>query len=346
MAERSSCPNAPLVDLHRHLDGNVRLQTMIDLAREHGVQLPAYDLEGLRPYVQVVESVPDLKASLDKFARMQSVMVDYAACRRIAWENLEDAVREGLDCVELRFSPVFMAELHKLDPLGVTSAVCEAWEEARDRLPVRAKLIVILSRHYGPEACQIELQASIANRERGVVGIDLAGVEDIGPAKLFVEHYRRAKEAGLHLTTHAGEWSGPESVRQAVLQLGTERLGHAIGAASDPAVMDLLAERRIAIESCPTSSVQFSMVPGYRQLPLGMWLERGLLVTIATDDPGISGIDIEHEYRVLRQEMGLDDARVCQLQKNGVEAAFLSPEERVQLWSSKVEFCAPAELGL
>ncbi len=342
MVERSSCPNAPLVDLHRHLDGNVRLQTMIDLARQHGLKLPAWDVEGLRPHVQVVESVPDLKASLGKFALMQSVMVDYDACRRIAWENLEDAVREGLDYVELRFSPVFMAELLKLDPLGVASAVCEAWEQARERLPVRAKLIVILSRHYGPEACQLELQAAISNRERGVVGIDLAGVEDIGPARLFVEHYRRAGEAGLRLTAHAGEWSGPESVRQAVLELGVERLGHAIGAAADPAVMDLLAERRIAIESCPTSNVQFSMVPSYREHPLRMWLERGLLVTVNTDDPGISGIDIEHEYRVLRQEMGLDDAHVCQLQKNGVEAAFLSPEERSSLWSAKAEFCAPA----
>jgi adenosine deaminase len=135
----------------------------------------------------------------------------------------------------------------------------------------------------------------------------------------------------LHVTIHAGEWSGPESVRQAVLELGAERIGHAIGAREDPAVMDLLAERRVAIESCPTSNVQFSTVPSYQDHPLPMYLERGLLVTVNTDDPGISGIDLPHEYRVLREEMGLREAQIRRLQENGVEAAFLTEEERAAL---------------
>jgi len=328
-------PDIPLVDLHRHLDGNVRLETMLDLARQHNLELPAWDLEGLRPHVQVTGPVADLKSSLSKFMLMQSVMVDYDACRRIVWDNLEDAVQEGLDYVELRFSPLFMAEAHKLDPMGVTSAVCEVWEEARNRLPVRAKLIVILSRHYGPEACQVELEAAIAHRDRGVVAIDLAGVEDVGPGHLFVNHFRQAREAGLHLTAHAGEWSGAESVRQAILELGAERIGHAIGAADDPATMDLIAERHIAIESCPTSNVQFSMVPSFQDHPLPLWLHRGLLVTINTDDPGISGIDLPHEYRMVSEEMGLSENEIRQLQKNGVEAAFLTEEEKAALWQAK-----------
>lgn len=328
-------PDIPVVDLHRHLDGSVRLETVLDLARQHGLEMPAWDVEGLRPHAQVMTTVIDLKNCLPKFALMQKVMVDYDACRRIAWENLEDAVREGIDYIELRFSPGFMAEVHKLDPVGVTSAVCEAWEEARDHLPVKAKLIVILSRHYGPEACEVELDMAIAHRDRGVVGIDLAGVEEMGPGHLFVDHCRRAHEAGLRLTIHAGEWSGPESVRQAVLELGAERIGHAIGAKDAPSVMDLLAERSVAIESCPTSNVQFSMVPSYQAHPLPMWLDRGLLVTVNTDDPGISGIDLPHEYRVLREEMGLGEDEMRQLQRNGVEAAFLTDEERAALWQAK-----------
>lgn len=324
-------PDIPLVDLHRHLDGSVRLETMLDLARQHGLELPATDVEGLRPHVQIMETVIDLKNALPKFALMQKVMVDYDACRRITLENLEDAVREGIDYIELRFSPGFMAEVHRLDPMGVTSAVCEAWKEARDRLPVKANLIVILCRHYGPEACQVELEAAIAHRDRGVVGIDLAGVEEMGPGHLFVDHCRQAREAGLHLTIHAGECSGPESVRQAVMELGAERIGHAIGAKNDPAVMDLLAERNVAIESCPTSNVQFSAVSSYQAHPLPMWLERGLLVTINTDDPGINGIDLPHEYQVVREEIGLDEDQVRQLQENGVKAAFLTEEERAAL---------------
>jgi adenosine deaminase len=324
-----------MVDLHRHLDGSVRLQTMLDLARQHGLEMPAWDVEGLRPHAQISGTITDLKACLPKFALMQKVMVDYAACRRIAWENLQDAAQEGIDYIELRFSPGFMAEVHGLDPAGVTSAVCEAWEEARDGLPVEAKLIVIMSRHYGPEACQAELDLAIAHRDRGVVGVDLAGVEELGPGHLFVDHIRRAREAGLHVTIHAGEWSGPASVRQAVLELGAERIGHAIGAKDDPAVMDLLAERGVAIESCPTSNVQFSMVPSYQDHPLPMWLERGLLVTVNTDDPGISGIDLPHEYGVLREQMGLGEAQVRRLQENGVKAAFLTAGERAALWQAK-----------
>ncbi len=324
-------PGIPVVDLHRHLDGSVRLETMLDLARQHGLDMPAWDVQSLRPHAQVIGTITDLEACLPKFTLMQRVMVDYDACRRIVWENLEDAVEEGIDYIELRFSPGFMAEVHKLDPTGVTSAVCEAWEEARDQLQVKAKLIVIMSRHYGPEACQAELDLAIAHRNRGVAGVDLAGVEKMGPGHLFVEHMHQAHEAGLHVTIHAGEWSGPQSVRQAVLELGAERIGHAVGAKDDPSVMDLLAERGVAIESCPTSNVQFSMVSSYQDHPLPMWLERGLLVTVNTDDPGISGIDLPHEYRVLREEMGLGDDHIRKLQENGVKAAFLTDEERAAL---------------
>jgi adenosine deaminase len=328
-------PAFPVVDLHRHLDGSVRLQTMLDLARQHGVQLPANTLESLRPHAQIMSTVIDLKDSLPKFALMQSVMVDYDACRRIAYENLEDAVREGIDYIELRFSPMFMAEVHKLDPMGVASAVCEALEEARGRLPVKANLIVIMSRHYAPETYEVELQTALAHRDRGVVAIDIAGVEEMGPGPLFIKQCQKARQAGLHVTVHAGEWSGPQSVRQAVLELDAERIGHAMGAKDDPAVMDLLAERHVAIESCPSSSVQFSMVPSFREYPLPMWLERGLLVTVNTDDPGIQGIDLPHEYRILREELGLSDAQICRLQENGVQAAFITDAERAALLAKK-----------
>src|SRR6185295_1798498 len=133
----------PLVELHRHLDGNVRVETVLDLARRHGLPLPAWTVEELRPHVQIVEREPSLVAFLAKFALLRRVMVDYDAVRRIARENLEDAAREGIDYIELRFSPYFMAEEHGLDPFGVAEAVCDTIEEERERLPVRARLIVI-----------------------------------------------------------------------------------------------------------------------------------------------------------------------------------------------------------
>jgi adenosine deaminase len=324
----------PLVELHRHLDGNVRLGTVVDLARRHGIELPAHSPEGLRPYVQVTEPEPDLMAFLAKFEVLRSVLADYDAVRRIARENVEDAAAEGIDYVELRFSPAFMAEPHGLEPRAVVEAVCDGLDEAlaaeaaTSGSPPRARLIGIISRNYGPESGWIELEAALAFRHRGVVALDLAGDEAGWPGELFVEHFRHAREAGLHVIAHAGEAAGAESVRQAVLELGAERIGHGIRAVEDPEVIDLLAERGTALEVCPTSNLQTSTVAGWQDHPLPLFLERGLLATLNTDDPSISGIDLAHEYRMAGERLGLDADALATLQWNALEAAFLSPEER------------------
>lgn len=321
----------PLVELHRHLDGNVRIETVLDLARRHGIELPAWTVEELRPHVQVTEREPSLVHFIAKFALLRRVMVDYGAVRRIVGENLEDAARDGIDYIELRFSPYFMGEEHGLDPFGVVEAACDALEEARGRVPVRAKLIGIISRHYGPEIGRIELQAAIRGRDRGVVALDLAGDEANFPGGQFVRHFAEAREAGLRTIAHAGEADGAGSVRQAVLELGAERIGHGVRAVEDPAVLDLLAERRVALEVCPTSNLHTNTVKDYGSHPLPALLRRGLLVTLNTDDPSISGIDLPHEYRVASEELGLTEAELRRLQENAVAAAFLSPEERPEL---------------
>lgn len=321
----------PLVELHRHLDGNVRVETVLDLARQHRLELPAWTVDELRPHVQILEREPSLVAFLAKFALLRRVMVDYDAVRRIARENLEDAYREGIDYIELRFSPYFMAEEHGLDPFGVAETVCDTIEEERGALPVRARLIVIISRHYGPEIGRIELAAAIRYRDRGVVALDLAGDEARFPGGIFVRHFQEAREAGLHTIAHAGEAAGPESVRQAVLELGAERIGHGIRAIEDPAVVDLLLEREIPLEVCPTSNLHTSTVPSYRAHPLPALLRRGVRATLNSDDPSISGIDLTHEYRVAASELALLPAEIRRLQENALAAAFLSPGERAEL---------------
>jgi adenosine deaminase len=320
----------PLVELHRHLDGNVRLETVLDLARQHGVDLPAWTPEELRPYVQIVGREPSLMDFLAKFEMLCRVMIDYDAVRRIVRENLEDAAREGIDYIELRFSPRFMAERYGLDVLGVAEAACDALEEGRN-LPVKAKLIGIISRHYGPDLAWGELDAAIRLRDRGIVALDLAGDEARFPGELFVDHYRKAREAGLHVIAHAGEAAGPESVRQAVLGLEAERIGHGVRSIEDPGVIDLLLERGIPLEVCPTSNIQTSTVPDLASHPLPALLARGLAVTLNTDDPSISGIDLAHEYRVAEEALGLAEDDLRRLQENAVAAAFLTPEERGDL---------------
>jgi adenosine deaminase len=321
----------PLVELHRHLDGNVRIETVLDLARRHGLELPAWTVEELRPHVQITEREPSLVHFIAKFALLRRVMVDYDAVRRVVRENLEDAAREGIDYIELRFSPYFMGEEHGLDTFGVVDAVCDALEAGRETIPVRAKLIGIISRHYGPEIGRIELAAAIRGRDRGVVALDLAGDEANFPGELFVRHFQEAREAGLRTIAHAGEAAGAASVRQAVLGLGAERIGHGIRAIEDPAVLDLLAERGVPLEVCPTSNLHTSTVRDYRSHPLPALLRRGLRCTLNTDDPSISGLDLAHEYRVAAGELGLSQAEIRRMQETAVEAAFLTPEEREEL---------------
>jgi adenosine deaminase len=325
-------PTLPKVDLHRHLEGAVRLETVIEISQAHGLPLPASDRQGLAQHAWIDRPTGDILQLLPKFDLLRLVFVDTDACRRVTWECLEDAANEGLDYVELRFSPLFMAEPHGLDPMSVTGAVCEAWQEARVRLPVRARLVAILSRTYGPAACEIELECALAYRERGIVGLDLAGDEARHPAAGFREHFRRAREAGLRLTAHAGEFAGAESVRETIAELAPERLGHAVRAADDPALLDLIAERGIAVECCPTSNVLTTSVAAYSRHPLPAFLAHGICATLNTDDPALMGdLRLEDEYRHAQSEMSLTRADLDRIQLNSLQAAFLSEDEKVVL---------------
>jgi adenosine deaminase len=333
-------PTLPFIDLHRHLDGNVRLETILDLGRAHNVALPTWDVDGLRPHVQIVggsegpATTPGVMAFIAKFRWMTEVLVDYDACRRVAYENVEDARQEGLDYVELRFSPWFMAETHGLDPAGVTEAVVEGVRAGARDFGQRVNLIGIISRTYGPEAGWQELEALLSQREH-LVALDLAGAEANMPGELFRDQIRRAREAGWRSTVHAGESDGPHSIWQAVDELGAERIGHGVAAIQDPALMAYLAEHQIGIETNLTSNVQTTTVESYAAHPARRFLEQGMLVTLNTDDPGISGIDLRYEYEVAAPAAGLTQAQVRQAQRNSLAVAFVSDGERQAILASK-----------
>ncbi|MGD8760262.1 MAG: adenosine deaminase [Anaerolineales bacterium] len=327
-------PALPLIDLHRHLDGNVRLETILDLGLRNNLPLPAKTLEALRPHVQVSDPQPGVMAFIAKFKWMIEVLVDEQACRRVAYENVEDAKAEGIDYIELRFSPWFMAEPHALKPEAVVEAVIDGVQAGSREVDLKVNLIGVLSRTYGPQACGKELEALLRHRE-DLVGVDLAGDEAKWPGDLFVEHFRQARDAGLQITVHAGESDGPESVWQAIRELGATRIGHALRAKDDPALLDYMADNKIGIESNLTSNVQTSCVPDYANHPLRYFLDRGMLATINTDDPGISAIDLNHEYRVAAPVAGLTPEHARQAQRNALAVAFLSSEEKQALMASK-----------
>jgi adenosine deaminase len=320
-------PSLPIIDLHRHLDGNVRLQTIIELGAAHGIVLPARTSRELSPHVQVCGLMPDLGSWLAKLHWMTAVLGDFDACRRIARENVEDAKAEGLDYVELRFSPFFMAKPHGLDPAGVVAAVIQGVEEGRKATGLKVNLIGILSRTYGIAACTTELEALLTCRDR-IVALDLAGDEKAWPAALFTPHFRRGRDAGWSITAHAGEADGAASVWSALTHLGATRIGHGIRAIDDPELMEHLRRHRIGLEMNITSNVQTSSVSSFASHPMKRFLAEGLLATINTDDPVISAIDLAHEFRVAAPAAGLTPADIALAQQNAVEIAFLSRREK------------------
>jgi len=320
----------PLTDLHRHLDGNIRAQTILDLGRQYNLSLPANSIDALIPHVQVVDTAPDLVSFLSKLDWGVKVLATLDACRRVAWENIEDAARNGLHYVELRFSPGYMAMTHNLPVAGVVEAVIEGVREGCRDFGVEARLIGIMSRTFGEAACLAELEALLAHRDQ-ITALDLAGDELGFPGSLFLNHFNRARDAGWHITVHAGEAAGPESIWQAIRELGAERIGHGVKAIEDPALMDFLVEQGIGIESCLTSNIQTSTVPSLDKHPLIKFLDHGVLATLNTDDPAVQGIDIVHEYTVAAPRAGLSAAQIRTAQENGLKIAFLSETEKQAL---------------
>jgi adenosine deaminase len=329
-------PKLPLCDLHRHLDGSVRLRTILELAELHGIALPGHDLESLRPHVQITDPAEGLMEFIAKFKYLSAVLADADACRRVAYENVLDAQAEGIDYIELRFSPWFMAEAHQLSAGDVTAAVIDGIRAGERETGVQAQAIGILSRTYGPEICLQELDALLANRD-GLVAMDLAGDEKRFPAQLFTGHFRRSREAGLRTTIHAGEADGPLSVWSAIRDLGAERIGHGIRSIEDAALVEFLATEQIGLEVCLTSNLQTSTVASLATHPAKDLLQAGVCLNLNSDDPGISGIDLPHEFNVAAPAAGMDGAMIRIAQQNGLDMAFISAAEKRALCEKKLK---------
>lgn len=322
--------NLPLTDLHRHLDGNIRTKTILELGQQFNVKLPADNIEQLTPHVQIVEAEPSLVAFLSKLDWGVAVLGDLDACRRVAYENVEDALNAQIDYAELRFSPYYMAMKHNLPLAGVVEAVVDGVRAGVRDFGIQANLIGIMSRTFGTEACQQELNAILTQKDK-IVAVDLAGDELGQPGDRFISHFKQVRDAGLKVTVHAGEAAGAESMWQAIKELGAERIGHGVKAIHDPRLMDYLVEKRIGIESCLTSNLQTSTVDSLSLHPIKQFLEHGVLACLNTDDPAVEGIELPYEYEVAAPQAGLSQAQIRQAQINGLELAFLTEEDKKAL---------------
>jgi adenosine deaminase len=223
-----------------------------------------------------------------------------------------------------------MAEPHQLEPESVVAAVVEGVKEGIRQTAIKANLIGIISRTYGPKTGMRELDALLAHRDE-IVALDLAGDEANFPARLFQRHFERGREAGWQITVHAGEAAGPESVWDAINLLGATRIGHGVRIEEDPALKTFMMERQIGIEANLTSNFQTSTVESLDEHPLKKWLDEGLLATINTDDPGISNIDIRYEYEQAAPRAGLTAADTRKAQEHALGLAFLTQDDKIRM---------------
>ena len=318
----------PKVDLHRHLEGSLRLSTLSEFAREHGIDLPSHDIEQLRPYVQITDDPPDYQRFLEKFRLLRNFYTSKEAVQRVVREAIVDAAQDNIRYLELRFNPEALANAQNFSLSDVVEWVKESTHSAQAETGTRTCLILTIPRTESLGIAYEIAELSIAHFGELVRGIDLVGDEVNFPAERFLEPFRRAHKAGVNITIHAGEWAGAQSVYTAVQFLDAQRIGHGIRCIEDSNVVQLLYDRNIALEVCPTSNLQTGAVYGMEQHPLLDLYNLRLRVTLNTDDPSISDTTLTDEYVVSVATLGVEKGFVYRMLRNSVEAAFIPPEER------------------
>jgi adenosine deaminase len=319
--------NLPLIDLHRHLDGNIRVSSILNLAVKNGIDLPYTDEQALSKHVFIQDKTTDLMAFLQKLDIGVSVLAHVEDCEKIAYENVIDAVNEGLAHVELRFSPNYMARAYNLPLIGVVEAVVAGVARANKEKNYKAKLIGILSRTFGVENCFKELDAILSAKSQ-IVALDLAGDEHNFPPALFINHFKIAREQGLNITVHAGEAGGANSIWDAINLLGARRIGHGVAAINDNRLLSYMAMHKIGIESCILSNYQTGTWLDMATHPVKSFLSHDIEVFLNTDDPGVSNNTLADEYSLAKTIVNLDDEAIRRLKMNAMSQAFLSSAEK------------------
>ena len=329
MSERERLRLLPKAELHCHLDGSVRPETLLDLGKEYGIAMPVDDAEALRQYM-LVDDAHNLEEYLERFSVTLSVMQTEEALERISYELATDAAHDGVRYLEVRYAPV----LNVREGLALGAAVeapLRGLARAEADHGVVGRVIVCAIRNMSPEVSLELARLAVAYRKRGVVGFDLAGGERGNPASAHAEAFAHARENDLAVTVHAGEGDGAQSVRQAVHQCGANRLGHATHLFEDASLMQYVNDRRIALEICLTSNVQTRAAASYETHPLRRYYDRGLNVVLNTDNRLMSGTTLTDEYELAARHLDFSFEDLCRMAMNGFESAFLPYDERQRL---------------
>jgi adenosine deaminase len=319
----------PKAELHCHLDGSVRPATLLELAKERRIQMPKQTPEELADFMRV-DDAQNLEDYLRRFDVTISVMQSEDALERIAYELVEDAVEDGVRYIEVRNAPLLNV-VQGLTLVQALEAPLRGLRRAEKDFDITARFIVCALRQFPSESSLEMAKLAVEFKNDGVVAFDLAGGEKGNPAARHVEAFRYAREHDLAVTVHAGEGDGAESVRQAVHVCGANRIGHGTRLIEDAELTQYVNDRRIALEVCLTSNVQTRVADSYAAHPFREYFDRGLNVTLNTDNRLMSGTTLTDEYIYAAEHLELTVDELAGIALNGFESAFLPWEERLML---------------
>jgi adenosine deaminase len=323
----------PKVELHRHLEGSLRLTTMLDIAKQHGITIPA-DVLRLSTLVQIQEEDKfTFQNFLSKFNTLRLFYRSPDVIHRITREAVEDAAKDNVKYLELRFTPVALSRAERFPLHDVINWVIESAEEAARKYHVTVKLIASVNRHESAELAEQVAWLAAEHIPNGVVALDLAGNEAEFSSQPFYGIFKEAHQAGLHVTIHAGEWGPAEHIREAIEELGADRIGHGVRVLEDETVVALAKERGTAFEVCITSNYQSGVVEKLEDHPLMKMFEKGINVTINTDDPSISRITLSHEYYNACDTLQMPQYTLKERIIAAAQAGFLPQQEKETLTS-------------
>jgi adenosine deaminase len=320
----------PKTDLHCHLDGSLRIATILELAREQGVKLPAETPEGLRKAIHAGQNCESLEDYLTAFDVTLAVLQTEDSLRRVAYELATDCANENVRYLEVRYSPVLHTR-RGLKPTTIVDAVLEGLRAAKRETGIKSNVIICGIRHMDPTTSVRLAELAVAYKNKGVVGFDLAGAEEGNPPRHHHDALQLILDNNVNLTIHAGEAFGPESIAQAVHVCGAHRIGHGVRLRESGDLLNYVNDHRIPLEMCPSSNVQTRSVTDLKSHPLRFYFDFGLRVTVNTDNRLITDTTATKELMIAHRELGFTLEDLTTVIVQGFKSAFLPFREKADL---------------
>jgi adenosine deaminase len=320
----------PKTDLHCHLDGSLRLKTILELGERDKVRLPADTIEGLARAVHVGENCGSLETYLEAFDVTLSVMQTEESIYRVAYELGEDAARENVRYMEVRYAPM-LHQRRGLPLPNIVDAVVQGLRDAERDHGILSGIILCGIRNMDPSVSFRMAELAIAFKHAGVVGFDLAGAELDHPAKDHADAFHLILKNNVNCTLHAGEAYGPESIHQAIHFCGAHRIGHGCRLGEDGDLLNYINDHRIALEVCPSSNVQTGAVPSLQEHPVRFFYDYGLRVTINTDNRLMTDTSVTKELWLCHEHLDFTVEDIKQMIMMGFKSAFMPLRERRML---------------